>query len=1168
MDLPLPIAALARRARNAKSPKERHDAAWFAWEASVRLAVAARPPADSSGLAAAPLGRWVAAVTPFDDAAILDATELLAVYALFADVGLGKPAAPRAIAPRRLLDALPAYRNQVIGHGAPRDAAFYEDAAERLSAGLAAAWAAEVFWPRAARLVYAVPADAGGARLLDLTGPTPAAREEVAPTALAGGRLYLRLPGGFQPLYPWLLGDEGPLGMRVLFFNGRRRTAQHLDFVSGEPLRGAALAASFPGIEADLAALFRGAAAAEPEPEPPDPALFGDYRLLGKLGEGGMGAVFLARQESLGRLVALKMLPPALAADAIAAARFRREIAALSRADHPNVVKILASGEQAGTPYYAMELVEGADLAEVARASADQSDLDAAVSSAAGRVRRAKAAVFANVPEVRAAPPAVRLPGPRDRPSALAALFRDAARGLHHLHDLGIVHRDVKPGNLMVAEADRRVVVMDLGLAAVANASRSLTRDRGALLGTLGYMAPEQLERGLREVDRRADVYGLGATLYELLAGRPLFQAESEARLLEQVLRGTPPPLRQAAPGVPRDLAVIVEKAIEKDPRRRYDTAEALARDLDAFLEGRPIAARPPTLGYVLALAVCRNKLAAATIAVALLAAIAGTAAFVVAQKRARDREALARAAAEAAQRRAETNRAQADYLVTFMIFDLRKKLEPIGRLDALEDAARMAKGYFESVKRGDVATMTPEAQGTYASALIDLGHLLREQGHLDEALDTFREARDILTPLVARFSAPWLRKNLALVDAGTADTLLLELRLEDAIATYRAAIASYEGFARDDPRDAAALAEAANCELSMTTAFRNLGRADEALESARRAIDAARRALAADPASERAKSCLAWALWSMGATLDQRGDCDGALASLREATATARALATAEPGNFHHWQAVATFEGALAQVLARCGAPEDALASYGRAIEVRAGLAARDPANLEWQRLLAFDHRHLAEIYVQREDFVEAAKGYEAAREIMERLLAQDSANTSFADELGLALGGIGFCRTSEDRPEAAIEAYRAAIPLLERAEEGEFGRLDVAYARGGLAEALWRTGDLPGALSETARALEADPKSVPVLALRAAIRYEQGAAVDALADANRALALDERCAPALLLRGRIRAARGEDAAARADLERFVELAPSDPSAPEARALLEKIAQRGRAPP
>ncbi len=624
---PYPIRALWRRARNAKSPKERHDTAYFAWEASVRLGVAARPPAELGALTMPSTGHWVAALQVEDRA--LDNPALIATAALMTEAAQGKASAPHRVAARKLLDGLAAYRNAIIGHGSTRTVEFYDDAARRLLDGLERAWALGLFLPADARLCFveSVELDAGGdhrGRVFDLDGDAPllqhAEGQRLAPDVLPG-RLYLRCGDEHRPLHPWLLYEAAELRERVLFFNGRARSSQYLDYVGGENLKGKALVTRFPAVEEDVAALFSSAPTRAPAEasEPKDPNVFGEYRLLGKLGQGGMGVVYLAQQQSLGRLVALKVQAAETLDDPVARARFDREVRALSRCDHPNVVKILASGETDGKPYYVMELVEGADLAQLAAALGSARTLDAAITTAAGGVREAKHTAFADVPVVaRAAPVVDASETPARRIEGLCLLFRDAARALDALHAAGVLHRDIKPANLMVTSVDRRVVVIDLGLAALSDASRGLTQDQGSLLGTLRYMAPEQLQRSLLGLDPRADLYSLGATFYELFTSRPFHDGTTEAQLVEQVLYQAPLAPRKANAAIPVDLATILEKTTQKDRGQRYQTAAALERDIEAFLQGRPISARRPTLFYRASLAARRNKgailvLAAAT---------------------------------------------------------------------------------------------------------------------------------------------------------------------------------------------------------------------------------------------------------------------------------------------------------------------------------------------------------------------------------------------------------------------------------------------------------------------------------------------------------------------------------------------------------------------------
>lgn len=638
-ELPLPIAALVRFAGNAKSAKDRHDAAHRAWEASIQLAVAARPPADRAPLVRGSLGHWVAALPhAADAAAAIDSPPLLEAFSLFAEVGTGRKPTPSKIAARTLFELFPAYRNAVIGHAGVRSAEFYDRAAGVLLEGLISAWSLGLFLPSNARLIYveSIEIESNGSRrgrLLDLTGLAtfvvdPSGTRDLSEDLLPR-RVYLRDGPRFRPLHPLVLFHEEERHERVFFFAGLGRKPDFLDYAGGERLGERDRRTAFPDLESEVRSFF-GSAGSGPDKSTDSESgaanRFGDYEILGRLGEGGMGVVYLARQVPLRRLVALKMLPAETARDPVRLARFRREIAALARCDHANVVKIFASGETNGTPYFSMEYVDGPDLKAVAGVLADSGDFHSAVSTAAETAKKERESLFDDVPDLarRAHDIASAVPGrPKDRYRQLARVFSDAARGVQELHEQGIIHRDLKPENLMVTAADHRVVVMDLGLAALKDASRSITKDRDAIIGTLRYMPPEQLDRSAHPVDERADVYSLGATLYELLARRPLFDGETEVRLRGQVLNERAAPLRKLDTSVPKDLATIVHKAIEKDPRARYATAVDMARDLDAFAGTRRIAAKPHGAFYPLAVWARENKGWAATIVVAFLALIA-----------------------------------------------------------------------------------------------------------------------------------------------------------------------------------------------------------------------------------------------------------------------------------------------------------------------------------------------------------------------------------------------------------------------------------------------------------------------------------------------------------------------------------------------------------------
>jgi serine/threonine protein kinase/formylglycine-generating enzyme required for sulfatase activity len=638
--LPLPVARLKRRAFNAKSAKDRHDNAYFAFEVSVRLAVAFSPPPVPATLARATLGQWVASL---QTDVRLGGADALRLFHLLTEVGAGRAAGAQTASSRQLFDALVAYRNKAVGHGAVRAQAFYESAASVLLAGLDAAWVAGVFLPTACQLLFVESIAVGEdgrhvARVLDLGRETPVILDPVGTPVssdLRPGRIHARVGEDWRSLHPWILFSVET--ERAYAFNGLLKRPEYLDYASGEILTGLALDRLFPGVDAEVRASFAGAPVSQERVAPRESGEWiGEYRLVGRLGEGGMGQVYLAIQRSLDRRVALKVLPLHASRDSTAAARFDREIRALCRCEHPNVVKILDSGEAQGTRFYAMEYVEGADLSRVFRTLSSAGDFDSAVTIAARAVRAEHREALSDLPDLAALDVPRSVAGGRYRQAA--RIFRDAARGIQHIHDNGVIHRDVKPSNIMVTVPDQRAVVTDLGLALEESAPVSLTKDKSQVLGTLRYMSPEQLVRDRLGIDRRADVYSLGASLYEMLADRPFFDGDSEARLIEQVLREEPSPIETVAPRAPRDLGVIVRKATAKDPKLRYESAAQLAADLDAFLEGRPISARPPSLAYVLGLAVKRHKPVALAVAASLLVLILVTVAFITILRNQRDR--------------------------------------------------------------------------------------------------------------------------------------------------------------------------------------------------------------------------------------------------------------------------------------------------------------------------------------------------------------------------------------------------------------------------------------------------------------------------------------------------------------------------------------------------
>ncbi len=284
------------------------------------------------------------------------------------------------------------------------------------------------------------------------------------------------------------------------------------------------------------------------DPSPPNTVrYFGDYEIQKTLGKGGMGVVYKARQVSLNRPVALKMIKAGTFADEAELRRFQNEAEAVAMLDHPGIVPIHEVGEHDGQRYFSMKLIEGGNLAE-------------------------------------------NLTRYLTNPRAAASLVAEIAEAVHHAHMRGILHRDLKPANILL-DPEGHPHITDFGLAKRVESDQEMTQS-GAILGTPAYMSPEQAHGHRGTITTATDVYGLGAIFYALLTGRAPFKSDSVVDTIDAVRTRPPEPPRRLNVGTPRDLETICLKCLEKDPRRRYSSAQEFADDLLAWSDSRPIAAR------------------------------------------------------------------------------------------------------------------------------------------------------------------------------------------------------------------------------------------------------------------------------------------------------------------------------------------------------------------------------------------------------------------------------------------------------------------------------------------------------------------------------------------------------------------------------------------------
>ena len=350
----------------------------------------------------------------------------------------------------------------------------------------------------------------------------------------------------------------------------------------------------------------------------------GDFRIVREIGRGGMGVVYEAKQLSMSRNVALKILPFAAVMDEKAITRFKNEARAAGTLHHPNIVPVHAVGNERGVYYYAMALIEGLTLAEAigglkqrvlhgdpnrtGESLLDQivsdrshvadlpprgfSQFDPRGESGRGPAANSTTDAAETDRQLQAAVSTRHSLFDRRFYQQAAQIGVEVAQALHHAHEHGIVHRDVKPGNLMVDRAGK-VWITDFGLARIeTDAGMTMTGD---VLGTLRYMAPEQALAKRGVVDHRVDIYSLGLTLYELITLKPAFDQPNRPALIKQITFEEPTSPRRVERSIPADLETVVLKAMAKDPAERYETAQQLADDLQAFLDERPVVAKRPS---------------------------------------------------------------------------------------------------------------------------------------------------------------------------------------------------------------------------------------------------------------------------------------------------------------------------------------------------------------------------------------------------------------------------------------------------------------------------------------------------------------------------------------------------------------------------------------------
>jgi serine/threonine-protein kinase len=724
-----------------------------------------------------------------------------------------------------------------------------------------------------------------------------------------------------------------------------------------------------------------------------------------------MGAVYLAEQtEPVRREVAIKLLTTGIDSE-IFAARFDAERQTLALMQHPNITNVFDAGvSDGGLPYFVMERVSGTTLLEFCDAR-------------------------------------------RLRVKERIDLFRQICHAVQHAHEKGIVHRDLKPSNVIVTESDGKPVckVIDFGIAktiGTADAATKLTMT-GISLGTPAYMSPEQA-RGDADVDTRADVYSLGVTLYELLAGLLPFDSKSSFAMMMATQHGEASAPSQrfasltadeqnriaAARGTDaaalrgelrEDLDWIVLKAIERDREMRYHSANELEADLARHFANQPVSVGPPSGAYRARKFIRRHRLAVAFAATTGALLVASSISIAIQARR------IAKANNAVVQRQG-----QAEELIGFMLGDLRTRLTAVGRLELLDEVSKKAMEYFAAVPETELSN---EELFRRSQALSQLGEVRYNQGKLDTAFTAFQQSLALGQSLARRDSmnGAW---QLGL-GASHYWVGFIHYRRND----LDSAMAHFNEYLRITERLVAQSPDSLNYRNEMALATSNIGSTREAMGDLSGALAAfQRKATILEELVRRDSTKLDWrrslgnAYNTVGVTQRKVGDFVGAEKSFRAELAVKQAIVARDSSNNSYREMVALAQNYLANLFVMEGRPDEAMAPASASRAEYARLAAFDSTNPERRRLLSISNGLLGSVLLERGDAAAALTALTASVAAVEALVALEPANRArqltlvqqltLLSSAQLALGRVAPAEASERRALGIVEPALAKKP------------------------------------------------------------------------------------------------------------------------------------------
>ena len=726
-----------------------------------------------------------------------------------------------------------------------------------------------------------------------------------------------------------------------------------------------------------------------------DSAVVTGYTILEEISRGGMGVVYRARQHQPSRVVALKMILPHLLDSPMIRARFQAEAESVAKLDHPNVLPIYEAGENRGTPYLTMKFVAGGSLA-------------------AHRARFLGAA------------------------QACAELVAAAARGVQHAHERGILHRDLKPANLLLdapsPDATPVPMVSDFGLARILESEPSGLTAPSAFMGTAGYLAPELAFGSNTAPTVQADIYSLGAILYELIAGQLPFGAETGLEALRRADRETPPSLRALNPRIPKDLDAICLSCLQREPSSRYRSAGALADDLDRFLEGSPVVARKDTMSYRAAKFARRNKAGLAATALVLLILVGGIIATSW-QAHIATRE----------KARAERRFNDVRKLAHSVLFDYH---------DAIKDLSGATKVRERLVKDGLVyldslageASGDPALQRELAAAYERLGDV-RGQAFTASLGDT----------------------------AGATESYLKALRIREALAAA-------------SPQGVQTRRDLASSYVRIANPLIETNEAARGMDYIRKALAIYLELSAEQPANSEIRYDLAATYSELGVALeDWWGDASGALENHHKALSLREAFVAVDPGSQTHRRNLSVTYVNIGRALVRSDDTKGALESNQKGLAIHAALFADNPSNADYRRLLAISYQNDGNYRAILHDVGGALQSFRKKLALDEQSVADDPVNAQSREDLGYSCERISDLLAESGDYLQALSSYGKALAMYEKVSAVAPQILRVHYrvifARAGIGKMQAKLGKRVDALAECTKAnallneLPADP-------------------------------------------------------------------------------------------